>query len=75
MTRELFFAMSLRTDHKLHYPAKGDFIVDDKYSFEIGGKDKSFTQIKDMADSYVVADEIEIGYKNKIPLWMMGFLY
>lgn len=74
-TRELFFAMHLRTNHKLHYPPKGDFIVDDRYFFEIGGKDKSFSQIKDIENSFVVADDIEVGYKNKIPLWLFGFLY
>ena len=74
-TRELFFAMHLRTNHKLHYPPKGDFIVDDRYLFEIGGKDKSFSQIKDIENSFVVADDIEVGYKNKIPLWLFGFLY
>lgn len=75
MTRELFFAMSLRTKHKLHYPTKGDFLVDNKYIFEIGGKNKDFTQIKDIPNSYVVADDIEIGFGNKIPLWLFGFLY
>lgn len=74
-TRELFFAMHLRTNHKLHYPLKGDFIIDDKYLFEIGGKDKSFSQIKDIENSFVIADDIEVGYKNKIPLWLMGLLY
>jgi len=73
--RELFFAMHLRVNHTLHYPPKGDFIVDDRYLFEIGGKDKSFSQIKDIEHSFVIADEIELGYKNKIPLWLMGFLY
>lgn len=75
MMRELFFAMSLRTNHKLHYPKNGDFLVDDTYLFEIGGKNKSFTQIKDIENSFIVADELEMGYKNKIPLWLFGFLY
>lgn len=75
MIRELFFAMSLRESHTLHYPKKGDFLVDEKYVVEVGGKDKSFSQIKDLENSFVVADEIEVGYKNKIPLWLFGFLY
>ena len=29
----------------------------------------------DIADGYIVADDIEYGFKNKIPLWLFGFLY
>jgi len=72
--REVFFALSLN-DHNLTYPKKGDFLVDGKYLFEIGGKNKSFNQIKDISNSFVVADDIEVGFKNKIPLWLFGFLY
>ncbi|SFP84741.1 ATP-binding protein [Hydrogenimonas thermophila] len=73
--REQFFLNMLSVDHNLSYPQKGDFLVDDTYTFEIGGKDKSFKQIKDIDNSYVVADDIEVGFGNKIPLWLFGFLY
>jgi predicted AAA+ superfamily ATPase len=53
----------------------GDFLVEGRYTFEIGGKNKSFNQIKDLKDSFVVADDVEIGFANKIPLWLFGFLY
>ena len=53
----------------------GDFVVDEKYIFEIGGKKKSFKQIKDIENSFVVADDIEVGFGHKIPLWLFGFLY
>ena len=43
--------------------------------FEVGGKGKKFKQIKDLSDSYVVNDDVEIGMGNKIPLWLFGFLY
>jgi hypothetical protein len=59
----------------INYSDKGDFLVDEKYIFEIGGKNKSFEQIKDIQNSFVVADDIEIGFGNKIPLWLFGFLY
>jgi len=49
---------------------KGDFLVNEKFTFEIGGKNKSFKQIKDISNSFVVADDIEIGSGNKIPLWL-----
>jgi predicted AAA+ superfamily ATPase len=53
----------------------GDFILQGKYIVEIGGKNKSFKQIKDIENSFVVADDIEIGFGAKIPLWLFGFLY
>jgi len=75
MIRETTFTTFLKTYHELSIPKKGDFLVDEKYLFEIGGKNKSFKQIKDIKNSFVVADEIEIGFGNKIPLWLFGFLY
>lgn len=54
---------------------RGDFYCEEKYTFEVGGKNKSFDQIKDIPDSYVAADDLEIGFGNKIPLWLFGFLY
>jgi len=74
-SREVFFTSMLKVEHILAIPKKGDFIVDEKYTFEVGGKTKTFKQIKDIPDSYVVADDIEIGNGNKIPLWIFGFLY
>jgi len=74
--RESFFASSLQnSSHEIVVSKKGDFIVDGNYTFEIGGKNKTFNQIKDMKDSFVTADDIEIGFGNKIPLWLFGFLY
>ena len=73
--RETFFANQLQMIHEVSVPLKGDFLVDDKYVFEVGGKNKSFKQIKDIPNSFVVADEIESGFGNKIPLWLFGFIY
>jgi predicted AAA+ superfamily ATPase len=73
--RETFFASATAYEHSIDYPKKGDFVLDEKYTFEIGGKDKGFKQIKDIEHGYVVADDIEIGVDNKIPLWLFGFLY
>ena len=53
----------------------GDFICEEKYIFEVGGKNKDFNQIKDTDNSFLALDDIEIGYKKKIPLWIFGFLY
>ena len=73
--RETFFLSQLAVDHAVTYPAKGDFLVDGKYLFEVGGRKKSFEQIKDVADSYLAVDDTEIGHHNRIPLWMFGLLY
>ena len=73
--RETFFASQLSYEHRLNYPKSGDFIVDEKIVFEIGGASKSNTQIKREANAYVVADNIEIGSFNTVPLWLFGFLY
>jgi len=75
MIRETTFTTFLKPHHELSIPKKGDFLVDEKYLFEVGGKNKSFKQIKDIENSFVVADNIEIGFGNKIPLWLFGFLY
>jgi hypothetical protein len=73
--REVFFASMLKQRHSVTIPKRGDFWVDDLYTFEVGGKKKGFKQIKDMPNSFVVADDIEIGSGAKIPLWLFGFLY
>jgi hypothetical protein len=53
----------------------GDFFVDDRYIFEIGGKNKGFRQIKNAPNSFLAIDDIEMGTGKKIPLWLFGFLY
>ena len=71
---ETFFISQIRPFYNVYYVNKGDFKIDN-YVFKIGGKNKSFNQIKDIKNSFVVADDIEIGFGNKIPLWFFGFLY
>jgi hypothetical protein len=73
--RESFFANQLNYRHSLNYAEKGDFLVDGKYTFEIGGKGKGQKQIKDLPDAFIAANDIEYGFQNKIPLWLFGFLY
>lgn len=73
--RESFFVSQIKVAHHVKYAQKGDFEVDDTYTFEISGKNKGFKQIKETPDSFVVADETEVGFKSKIPLWLFGFLY
>ena len=73
--RETFFLSQLRTGHDVRYPSQGDFIIDDKYLFEVGGKTKNFEQIADVLNSYLAVDDTEIGYGKRIPLWLFGFSY
>ena len=74
--RETYFVNQLKGGgHNVVAPKQGDFIVDGRHLFEIGGRGKGFGQIKDLPDSYVVNDDVELGFGNKIPLWLFGFLY
>jgi len=73
--RETFFVNQTSLNHTINIGKEGDFIVDNKYIFEIGGKNKKFTQIKDIEQSYIVSDNIEIGSRNKIPLYLFGLIY
>jgi len=72
--RETFFVNQLNAVANVILAPQGDFMVDN-YTFEIGGKKKPFDQIKDIQNSFVVADDIETGHGNKIPLWLFGMLY
>lgn len=73
--RETFFFNQLRVVGKVESATNGDFTVDGKYVFEVGGKNKNFTQIADLPNSYLVIDETEMGFGDKIPLWLFGILY
>lgn len=73
--RETFFSNQLAYHNNLSYHEATDFLVNEKYAFEIGGKDKSGKQIKNLENAFIAADDIEYGFQSKIPLWMFGFLY
>ena len=82
--REAFFVNQIKSadynepkliDERLLLASEGDFLIDGKYTIEVGGKGKSFDQVKDIENSYIAADDIEVGFGNKIPLWLFGFLY
>ena len=73
--RETFFANQLSAKHKVNTAENGDFTIDGHIVFEVGGKNKSNSQIKNVENAYIAADNIETGFANKIPLWLFGFLY
>lgn len=72
--RETYFLNQLSYKHQVNYPDSFDFLVDQNYFFEIGGKEKE-VNIQEGKRIFVAADDIEIGFGNKIPLWLFGFLY
>ena len=73
--RESFFVNQLSNKNKIEKAKRGDFVVNSKYYFEIGGKNKTYHQIANLQNSFIAADDIEYGFGNKIPLWLFGFLY
>ena len=74
--RETFAVCSLAESHMVEYgKAQGDFKVDAKYTFEIGGRSKDFSQIAGIENSFVFADDWDMPDGAKLPLWMLGFLY
>lgn len=73
--RETFFFNQAAAQHEVKSAVKGDFFVNGKYTFEVGGKSKTHMQVKAVKNSYVVQDNVEHGFENKIPLWLFGFLY
>jgi uncharacterized protein len=73
--RELYFLNQVSAKYLVNFVKKGDFKVENKYLFEVGGAQKSFTQIADEKNSYLAIDDVQIGRGNKIPLWLFGFLY
>lgn len=73
--RETFFVSQLKHLHTIEISDKGDFLIDKRYTFEVGGEGKSFHQIKDIKNSYLIIDTDSTENQYKIPLWLMGFLY
>ena len=73
--RETFFFNQLSTKYKVEASKQADFLVDEIYTFEVGGKNKATSQITGLSNAFIVKDNLEIGAGNSIPLWLFGFLY
>ena len=58
----------LHDDFTLSIPKKGNFFIDERYTLEVGDKNKKYKQIKDIKNSFIIADDIEIGSGNRVPL-------
>lgn len=74
-SRETFFVNQLAGIHTIELSEKADFIVDNTFTFEVGGKNKKQLQIQGIPDAYIIKDSIEIGVGNVIPLYLFGLLY
>jgi len=78
--RECFVVNQLSVGHNVEYGKNigkniGDFKIDGKITIEVGGSDKSFDQIADVPNSYILADNIEFPIGKKLPLWIVGMSY
>jgi len=72
--RETFFFNQLSKNHTVEASKFGDFLIDDLFTFEVGGPNKDYNQIKGVPKSYLALD-IQNGTGNKIPLWLFGMMY
>lgn len=59
---------------KVYSPPEGDFKVNG-LTIEVGGKNKNNLQVSHLDKYLIAADGIEMGFANKVPLWLFGFLY
>lgn len=73
--RETFFANQVSSIHRVTLHGNADFLIDDTYPIEVGGPGKKSKQIKDLNQAFLAVDDVEIGFKHKIPLYLFGFLY
>ena len=74
--RECFVVNQLSVSHTVEYgKAQGDFLIDGKIIIEVGGQDKTFDQIADIHNSYILADSMEFPVGKKLPLWIVGLMY
>lgn len=73
--RETFFHSQVAVVGKIDMPKQGDFLVNNRYTFELGGKDKSGKQLTEIKNAWIVKDDMEYPVGGELPLWMFGFLY
>ena len=72
--RETFVINQLQSCNiAAYYSEQGDFKVED-YIFEVGGKNKTRKQLNHHVGAYILTDGVLVGDKDKIPLYLLGFL-
>lgn len=71
--RKTFFYNALHSRHKVNMcKYHMDFCIDQQYHFKCESKPESG---KHYSKAIYAVDEIEVGSKSVIPLWLFGFLY
>ena len=75
MVRETFVLNQLKSHYTVNYPLAGDFLVNEKYILEIGGQSKTLKQIAGKENGFIIADDLDFGVGQKIPIWLLGLLY
>jgi len=73
--RETFFFNQLQVVSEVTSSQRADFMVNNIWQFEVGGKNKGHEQIIGIDNAYLALDNLEYGFGKKIPLWLFGFLY
>lgn len=73
--RETFLVNQLAYKHQVEYGKQADFLIDRKFTIEVGGQSKDGKQIAGTPNAFIAADGIEYAFGNKLPLWLFGFLY
>ena len=73
--RETFFVSQLAYKHQVEYGKQADFLIDRKFTVEVGGQSKDGKQIAGTQNAFIASDGIEYALGNKLPLWLFGFLY
>jgi hypothetical protein len=61
--------------HSVTSGERADFLVDEKFTVEVGGKNKGHEQIAGKQNACLALDDLPVGSKQRVPLWMFGFLY
>lgn len=73
--RETFvFNALLLAGYEVSTPAKGDFLLDNKYVLEVGGPNKDFHQLAGMPNAVLIKEGIKEGGPMILPMWMLAVL-
>lgn len=74
--RETFvLSQMMNAEIEVSIPSRGDLLIQGDIHVEIGGRNKTFKQLKDTHPAFLIKDDIEYGFGNTIPIWLIGFLY
>lgn len=72
--RETFLISSLPGSMEIRAADKADFLLADRYTLEVGGRNKDATQIRDTPEAFLALDGLPSGTGRRVPLWLFGFL-